>query len=74
MAEILKFIYLIILFISLFLVVTDVTAARVLVNCKDTIDCSRWFCKSPLVPKCISFKCKCVEIKVNSVDWAEFSL
>ncbi|AES86863.1 late nodulin [Medicago truncatula] len=57
MAKIIKFINLSILFIFMFLVVTDVSATT---KCKNNFECRFLICMNPLVPKCKVPYCRCM--------------
>ncbi|RHN77866.1 putative Late nodulin [Medicago truncatula] len=57
MAEIVKYIYVIIIFLSLFLVATNIEA---FFRCKNDFDCVHKRCRGPMRAKCISKAiCKC---------------
>ncbi|RHN58801.1 putative Late nodulin [Medicago truncatula] len=56
MVKIIKYVNLLILFISIFLVVTDVSAQK---RCKEDFDCRIRSCAYPLIPVCIDPFCRC---------------
>nr|QQO74715.1 nodule-specific cysteine-rich peptide L47 [Lens culinaris] len=55
MAEIIKFVYLMILFVSLFHVLGINGSIKF---CKEDSDCANYFCEKPYVPKCVHI-CTC---------------
>jgi len=64
MTAILKFVFVIILFISLLLLVTKgyrepFSSFTEGPTCKQDIDCPSISCVNPQVPKCIMFECHC---------------
>ncbi|CAL5189293.1 unnamed protein product [Lathyrus oleraceus] len=52
-----EFVVVIILFLSMFLVVTNIHA---LVECINDFDCSKKMCVVPRIPWCIRHQCECV--------------
>ncbi|CAJ2639770.1 unnamed protein product [Trifolium pratense] len=67
MAHISKFIYVLIIFLFMFLVITDGGGPRKPMfapfPCGINSDCFNKACYRPLIPKCISFNCGCVARK-----------
>ncbi|XP_058734476.1 uncharacterized protein LOC131606232 [Vicia villosa] len=60
MAETIKLVFLIILFIFLFLIVMDFNASKwTELECKKHSDCPRDYCKPPFVIRCDFHKCFC---------------
>lgn len=64
MAEIVKFIYVMIIFLYLFLVSTNIEARQ---GCKIDYDCIKVVCKDGHAARCIMRRCECVEI-LNPID------
>ncbi|AES86866.1 putative Late nodulin [Medicago truncatula] len=56
MVKIIKYVNLLILFISIFLVVTDVSAHK---RCRVDFDCRMRMCVYPTVSVCIDRLCRC---------------
>ncbi|CAL5189398.1 unnamed protein product [Lathyrus oleraceus] len=61
MAAIFNFVYLIILFFSLYLAAMNVNAA---IRCKTDSDCPQNMCLPPSVVKCMGISCTCVGSRV----------
>ncbi|CAJ2656008.1 unnamed protein product [Trifolium pratense] len=59
MTGIIKFVYLIILFTSLFISVNAGVFAGWTNYCREQAECDNYFCGAPFVPKCLYNKCKC---------------
>ncbi|AES68456.1 putative Late nodulin [Medicago truncatula] len=59
MTKIIKFVHVMILFILLFFVVTNVNGKWP--SCKEAIDCGINFCIRPFKAKCMMFTCFCVQ-------------
>ncbi|RHN66641.1 putative Late nodulin [Medicago truncatula] len=61
MNQIFKFVYALIIFFSLFLVVTNAGLFR----CKVDIDCPQILCFEKQIAKCIDRMCECVNCQVH---------
>ncbi|CAJ2669538.1 unnamed protein product [Trifolium pratense] len=72
MAEIIKLVYNIIIFLLLFIDVTDVEGGfnhlfkKTRIKCFSDSDCVKLSCQRPFIPKCINKYCKCV---LTSFQW-----
>lgn len=64
MAEIVKLVYVMIIFLFLFFVVTNIEAIRE--RCFKDSDCPKNFCRRPWFPNCVNLVCKCVELRVRT--------
>ncbi|CAJ2639833.1 unnamed protein product [Trifolium pratense] len=62
MAQIVKLVNVIIIFLSLFLVARNVEGIRRRKKCYNDFDCPRTMCPSYLLVKCIVYNCKCCVI------------
>ncbi|RHN80750.1 putative Late nodulin [Medicago truncatula] len=61
MAEIPKFSYTLIIFISLFVVITCFRKPFNPIDCEIIADCKYKACHRPLTAKCVNYKCECVK-------------
>nr|ABD32206.2 Late nodulin [Medicago truncatula]ABN08924.1 Late nodulin [Medicago truncatula] len=59
MAQIYMFVYVLIIFLSLFLVIINCTP----IPCNTPADCPKRVCIYPLRAKCINFNCECDYVK-----------
>ncbi|AES60191.1 Nodule Cysteine-Rich (NCR) secreted peptide [Medicago truncatula] len=56
MAEIVKYVYVIIIFLSTILVATNIEGTM---SCFHDADCVHKRCQLPQIPKCVGKKCRC---------------
>ncbi|CAJ2639613.1 unnamed protein product [Trifolium pratense] len=63
MADIVKFVYVMIIFLNLLLVSSEVDAG--FIKCKKDFECQLKQCRNPLKPRCITSQCKCAIITVG---------
>ncbi|AES97700.1 putative Late nodulin [Medicago truncatula] len=57
MPKIMEFVYVMIIFLSIFVVITNVNAH---IECKNDFDCPKNMCLAPRVAWCVNNKCECV--------------
>ncbi|CAJ2639373.1 unnamed protein product [Trifolium pratense] len=72
MFEIVKFIHVIFIFLSIFLVSTNVNAGY---RCNSHAACVDKHCYEPKVPRCIKTRCNCVDLRYwQDVDGAHYDV
>ncbi|CAL5202629.1 unnamed protein product [Lathyrus oleraceus] len=68
MAKIIKFIYLIIIILSLSFAATNVESLHSHRNCFRDSDCIKENCRRPTLIKCVSRLCKCVAVFQRPIE------